>query len=61
MRAGPAKTGLAKRKLDAMASIRGQSCFLNNEGRMGAVKIQLDLARSVAAIKQAEARGEARE
>ena len=38
-----------------MVSIRGQSFILNNEGRMGAVKMQLGLAKSVAVTKQAEA------
>ena len=50
-----ANIGSAKCKLDAVASICGQSCNLNNEGRMGAMRTQLDLAKSVAVIKQAEA------
>ena len=42
---GPgANIDLAKRKLGAMAPICGQSCIMNNEGRMGAMGMQLGLA-----------------
>jgi len=34
-----ANVGLAERKLGAMTSIRDQGYILNNEGRMGAMKL----------------------
>ena len=46
---------LAKRKLDAMGGIRGQSCLLNNEERLQQMRMQLDLAMSLSVVKQAEA------
>ena len=45
---------LPKRKLDAMCAVRGQSGFLNDEGRMKKMKAQLDLAQSIASIQHAQ-------
>lgn len=48
-----AKQCLAKRKLDALGNIRGESGFANDTVRMGKLKAQLQLADSLAAINRA--------
>ena len=46
--------GLPKRKLDAMAGIRGQSGVLNDKERMRKMRAQLELAGSLAVVKHVE-------
>ena len=46
--------GLPKRKLDAMAGIRGQSGVLNDKERMRKMRAQLELAESLAVVKHVE-------
>jgi len=45
---------LPKRKLDAMAGIRGQSGIMNDKEHIRKMRAQLDLAQSLAAVKHAE-------
>ena len=45
---------LPKRKLDAMAAIRGQSGIMNDKEHIRKMRAQLDLAQSLAAVKHAE-------
>ena len=45
---------LPKRKLDAMAGIRGQSGIMNDKEHIRKMRAQLDLAQSLAVVKHAE-------
>lgn len=45
---------LPKRKLDAMAGIRGQSGIMNDKEHIRNMRAQLDLAQSLAVVKHAE-------
>ena len=45
---------MPKRKLDAMAGIRGQSGIMNDKEHIRKMRAQLDLAQSLAIVRHAE-------